>query len=89
MVAKSNHAVLANQVNIASHYLDMASSERQMGRRSLLDVLSAEMSLINAQSDLATTVVDEAIARITLLQAIGLLDLDAVEFQPLSEAVTF
>jgi len=79
-VARNNRNVLRNQVNIASNYLDMATAERQNGRRSLLDVLSAEMSLINAQSDLATTEADEAIAALTLLQAIGMLNLENISF---------
>ncbi|MBF0470295.1 MAG: TolC family protein [Gammaproteobacteria bacterium] len=84
MVARNNRNVLQNQVNIASHYLQMATDERQIGRRTLLDLLSAEMSLINAQSDLTTTEADQAIASLTLLQAIGLLDLDSIEFRAIT-----
>lgn len=87
LVARSNRDILQNQVNIAAKFLEMASAERQLGRRSLLDVLSAEMSLINAQSDLAATEADHAIAGLTLLQAVGRLSVDAVEFQPAATTV--
>jgi len=81
LVARTNRDILANQVNIASKFLEMASAERQLGRRTLLDILTAEMSLINAQSDLATTDADLALAGLTLLQSIGRLDLDNVTFE--------
>jgi outer membrane protein TolC len=76
MVARSNRTILSNQVNIASKFLEMASAERQLGRRSLLDILTAEMSLINAQSDLTTTEADLAIAGLTVLQGIGRLNMN-------------
>lgn len=81
LVARTNRTILQNQVNIATKFLEMATAERQLGRRSLLDVLSAEMSLINAQSDLAATEADEAIAGLTLMQSIGRLTLDTVQFK--------
>ena len=79
-VARINKETLENQVRIAAKFFEMASAERQLGRRSLLDVLSAEISVISAQSDLATTEADVAIAGLTLLQSIGKLDLDVIEF---------
>lgn len=81
-VARNNRDILQNQVNIATKFLEMATAERQLGRRSLLDVLSAEMALITAQSDLASTEADEAIASLTLLQSIGRLNLDVLEYKP-------
>jgi adhesin transport system outer membrane protein len=80
LVARSNRDILTNQVAIASKFLEMASAERQLGRRSLLDILTAEMSLINAQSDLATTESDLAIAGLTLMQAMGRLNMSSVTF---------
>jgi adhesin transport system outer membrane protein len=80
LVARQNSETLANQVRIAGKFFEMATAERQLGRRSLLDVLSAEVSLINAMSDLVSAEVDGNIAALTLLQATGQLDLDAVHF---------
>lgn len=85
LVARSNRAILSNQVVIASKFLEMASAERQLGRRSLLDILTAEMSLINAQSELATTESDLAIAGLTLLQAMGRLNMSSVSFAKLAK----
>ena len=78
LVAQSNRSILSNQVNIASKFLEMVSAERQLGRRSLLDILSAEMSLITAQSDLASTDSELAIAGVTLLQAMGRLTMENI-----------
>ncbi len=86
-VAKINKETLGNQVRIAAQFLQMASAERQLGRRTLLDVLTAEVSLINAMSDMVSTGADEAIAGLTLLQAIGKLDVDALDATPVETAM--
>jgi adhesin transport system outer membrane protein len=80
LVARQNSDTLANQVRIAGKFFEMATAERQMGRRTLLDVLSAEVALINAMSDLVSAEVDGNIAALTLLQATGQLDMDALRF---------
>jgi adhesin transport system outer membrane protein len=87
LVARQNKLTLANQVRIAAQFFEMATAERQMGRRSLLDVLTAEVSLINAMSDLVATEVDQSIAGLTLMQAIGVLSLDSVRPQAVVEAI--
>lgn len=80
LVARQNSDTLANQVRIAGKFFEMATAERQMGRRTLLDVLSAEVALINAMSDLVSAEVDGNIAALTLLQATGQLDMDTLRF---------
>lgn len=85
-VAAENRQTLANLVRIAAKFYEMAVAERQMGRRSLLEVLSAELNLINALSDLMSTEADAAIASFTLLQAIGKLDINSFDMKPV-EAV--
>lgn len=80
LVARQNSATLTNQVRIAGKFFEMATAERQLGRRSLLDVLSAEVALIGAMSDLVSAEVDGNIAALTLLQSTGQLDLDALRF---------
>jgi len=81
-VASQNRQTLANLVRIAAKFYEMAVAERQMGRRSLLEVLSAELNLINSLSDLMSTEADAAIASFTLLQAIGKLDLESFDMKP-------
>jgi len=66
---RSDH--LRNQANIAERFLDLARKEREMGRRSLLDILNGDIGLINAQSDATAAGIDEIIAAYRLLRATG------------------
>lgn len=77
--ARANADFLENQSNIASEFLELARKERTLGQRSLIDVLSGETSLINAQSaaDRARTDVD--IASLTLLSVMGQLELSVLQ----------
>lgn len=72
--ARENAGLLTNQANIASEFLELARKERQLGRRSLLDVLAAETTLVNARSDAASAETDVSIAFFSLLNAMGILD---------------
>ena len=76
--AKLNAVMLGNQANIASEFLVFARKERTLGRRSLLDVLGGETALINSSSDSASANIDIAIASMTLLDAMGELNEDAL-----------
>lgn len=76
--AQDNNTNLKNQTRLAEEFLNIAREERTVGKRTLLDVLSAETNLINAQSDLASTEFDVLSASYTLLQAIGRLDTQAL-----------
>ena len=78
LTARENSTLLRNQANIAAEFLELARKERQLGNRSLLDVLAGETALINANSDATSAETDVAIATYTLLQAMGRLNLDAV-----------
>ena len=77
--AENRVRALRQQVDISEQFLDLARSERELGRRSLLDVLSGETSLINAQADAEAAEVDNHLAAVRLLRATGQLDLTAVE----------
>lgn len=72
--AQDNQVNLQNQVRLAQEFLNIARQERAVGKRSLLDVLSAETNLLNAQSDLVSTDFDVISASYTLMQAMGRLD---------------
>jgi adhesin transport system outer membrane protein len=84
-VAHRNKETLSNQVRIAAKFFEISKAERQLGRRSLLDLLSAEVALISALSDLMATEADGAIAGLTLMQSMGRLKLESVEFRSLTE----
>ena len=72
--ATENAELLKNQANIASEFLELARKEQQLGRRSLLDVLAGETTLVNASSDAASAETDVSIAVFSLLAAMGVLD---------------
>lgn len=65
-----------NQANIAAEFLELARRERQLGNRSLIDVLAGETALINASSDAASADTDVAIAVFSLLAVLGKLELN-------------
>lgn len=77
--ARQNHDVRTAQIEIAEKFLELAREEREAGRRSLLDVLSGETRLINAQSDAVLTEVSIVQATFRLLNAMGRLEVSAVE----------
>ncbi len=62
---------LAQQTHISAAFLALARKERSLGRRSLVDLLASEASLVNANSDLASAEADIVLAAITLLQSMG------------------
>ncbi len=73
---KENAKLLKNQAKIAAAFLELAREERKLDRRSLLDVLSGEVALINAKSDAVSAETDIAISIVTLLDAMGVLTVD-------------
>ncbi len=64
---------LFDQAAIARAFLDVAKEERKLGQRSLIDVLSGETALINAQSDAVSAETEVALAALELLAATGAL----------------
>jgi adhesin transport system outer membrane protein len=76
--ARDNADLLQNQADIAAEFLELARKERQLGRRSLLDVLAAETTLVNSSSDAASAEMDVSIVTFTLLNAMGLLEANVV-----------
>jgi adhesin transport system outer membrane protein len=72
--ARDRQAHLNDQAEISGHFLELARKERELGRRSLLDVLSGETNLINALSDASAAETDVVLASFRMLRAIGALD---------------
>lgn len=66
---------LENQARIAEQFLELARKERELGKRSLLDVLTGETSLINAKSETSSAKSEMVLAQIRLLLHIGRLDI--------------
>jgi len=71
---RANAEHLHNQADIAAEFLELARRERQLGNRSLIDVLAGETALINASSDAAGADIDIAIDVFQLLSIISGLD---------------
>lgn len=69
--AQERARYLSNQVEIANRFLELARKERELGRRSLLDLLNGETALLNAQSEASAAKIDEVIAAYRLLRAVG------------------
>ncbi|MBF0142824.1 MAG: TolC family protein [Magnetococcales bacterium] len=70
-------ATTERQAVISRGFLDLARKERELGNRSLLDVLSGETTLTNALSDAMSARIDVVIGMATLLDAMGTLDLES------------
>lgn len=77
--ATARKVYLKDQVDIAAQFLKLSRTERELGRRSLLDVLSGETTLINAQSDLVAAEADVLIAGFRVLRSMGQLNLNALD----------
>lgn len=77
--ARRTASHLNNQANIAAAFLELARNERQLGRRSLIDVLSGETNLINSRSDALSAETDVIIAAYGLLAATGQLNYDIIK----------
>ncbi|MEE2694132.1 MAG: TolC family protein [Pseudomonadota bacterium] len=82
-VAQENAGFLENQANIAGEFLALAREERQLGRRSLIDVLSGETAEINALSDAEAAKTQVTITAYTLLFILGKLDINSVKVKPI------
>lgn len=77
--ARANADFLENQANIADEFLQLARKERTLGQRSLIDVLSGETSLINAQAAADRARTDVAIATLNLLSVMGQLNISVLQ----------
>lgn len=77
--AQETASLLNNQASIEAAFLELARNERQLGRRSLLEVLSSETKLINARSDALSAETDVVIAAYGVLTATGQLEYDVIK----------
>ncbi|MGB0697293.1 MAG: TolC family protein [Rhodospirillaceae bacterium] len=75
---RSNASILRNQANIAGEFLELARRERQLGQRSLIDLLAGETALFNAQSDAESAEADVKLAAYSLLAAMGVLEVEVI-----------
>lgn len=72
--SKGRAEFLDQQANISAGFLALARKERKLGRRSLVDLLSSETSLVNAQSDKVSAKAETLLATVSLLAIMGRLE---------------
>lgn len=75
-VARSSIDASRQEITAARIAFEGVQEEATLGARTTLDVLDAEQSLLNAQSNLVSAERDEFVAAFTLLSAVGLLSVD-------------
>lgn len=78
VTAEAKREILANQAMIAIRFLELARKEREMGNRTLLEVLSAEVEYYRAMSNTAAAQAEANGAIFSLMKAIGILKLDVL-----------
>ncbi|MCG5240587.1 TolC family protein [Azospirillum doebereinerae] len=81
--ARAQVALLNDQATLAAGFLDVARAERELGTRSLIDILSGETTLINARSDAVAAEAEFVLAGYRLLAAMGRLSAADIQTKPL------
>lgn len=84
--ARTQVRLLNDQASLAAGFLDVARAERELGTRSLIDILSGETTLINARSDAAAAETELVLASYRLLAAVGRLSADDIQTKPMAKA---
>lgn len=79
VTAEAKQEILNNQAMIAVRFLELARKEREMGNRTLLEVLSAEVEYYRAMSNAVAAQAEANGAIFNLLKAIGILELGLLE----------
>lgn len=67
--------IARQQLDKASAFLDLAEKERELGRRSLQDILNGELIRVNAKTTLAQARAELSVASFAILRSMGELDL--------------
>ena len=77
-VAKERMRTLKEQMDLQVQFLQLARKEREIGRRSLLDVLNGETQLLNAQADYQAAQIDYVLSAERVIRSYGGLSLDTI-----------
>ncbi|WP_122893441.1 TolC family protein [Arcobacter peruensis] len=75
-VARLRTKYLKNQILIQENFLKLAREEREIGRRSLIDILNGETSLLRTKGEFASSKIEEIISSFRVLRSIGELNMD-------------
>mgnify|MGYP001810298252 FL=1 len=77
-VAREQSRMLQEQMDLQKQFLEFARKERELGRRSLLDVLNGETQLLNAEGDYAAAQIDLILSAYRVIRAYGGVRLDDI-----------
>lgn len=77
--ANLSYVYLVKQVKQLKNFLELAKKERLLGQRSILDVLLADVNVINAESEATTAHATAIISAYTLLRDMGILNINMVK----------
>ncbi|WP_282187781.1 TolC family protein [Azospirillum sp. TSO22-1] len=80
--ARTQAALLNDQASLAAGFLDVARAERELGSRSLIDILTGETTLINARSDALAAETELVLAGYRLLATTGRLSSTDIQLKP-------
>ena len=78
LTSRENARFLKEQADIMESFLEMATRERRLGTRSLLDVLNGEVTYLNALSNAISADIDQHVAMYGMLYVMGVLELDII-----------
>lgn len=78
ITSRENAKFSRHQADIMEEFLELAKRERKLGTRSLLDVLSGEVTHLNALSNAVSADIDKDLAIFNMLYAMGELELDVL-----------
>jgi len=76
--AKLNYDISAQQLRSATEFLQLATRERELGKRTLRDILNGELVRLNAKTRLASARTELTISAFDILRATGQLTLDSI-----------
>lgn len=74
--SKSKTKYLQNQIEIQKQFLSLAKQEREIGRRSLIDILNGESALLRVKAEFAASKIDAVLNSYRILRSIGKLNLE-------------
>ncbi len=78
IIAQSTFDLSKRQTAKAEEFLELAKKERELGRRTLQDILSGELLLLNAKVSQAEARVELSIAAYAILRSTGQLELGVI-----------
>ncbi|WP_245613075.1 TolC family protein [Skermanella stibiiresistens] len=86
--ARMQAELLRDQEGLAAGFLEVARSERELGTRSLIDLLAGETTLINARSDALAAETELVLASYRLLAVTGSLTSDMIRTRHTGDPAT-